>query len=475
MGKKRPRGTGTIRQRKDGKWEGRYVIGYNEKGNAKTKSVYADTREECEEKLDALVAQFSPQRPSNVKADMLFTAWIQYWYEQYCKMNIAERTQETYEMLIYRHINPQLEGVKLNQLTQNDLQQMYARLKQSGRIRRVEQHGAGLSNSMVRGCHLKCHAALEKAKELGLIYNNPAKGCKLPPKKAREMQVLDREELQRLLIQAREDGCYEMLLLELATGLRRGELVALQWSDIDFKARTVSVTKQAAANNGGLTISAPKTKASIRTLVLPPSVLAVLKEYKAKSNSKWLFPSPVIEGAPINPSWARRQLGLVLERAGCKHIRFHDLRHTFATNALEYGMDIKTLSAVLGHQSAATTIDVYAHITKEMQKKAAISIDRGIAKNEIPPEVAQEQKPRQMTEFQPYTGKKRKPGTGGVYQIGPDTWEGRCSLIWPDGKRHSRFVYAHTREETEEKLKAVIADLRIEREEARHLYKQKNP
>lgn len=406
---------------------------------------------------------------------MLFTDWIQYWYEHYCKASVAERTQETYESLIHLYIVPQLEGIKLNQLTQNDLQQMYARLKQSGRTKGVEQLGTGLSNSLVRGCHMKCHAALEKAKELGLIYDNPSKGCKLPPKKAREMQVLDREELQRLLIQAREDGCYEMLLLELATGLRRGELVALQWSDIDFIANTVSVTKQAFARKGGLVISAPKTKSSIRTLVLPPSLVEVLKEYKAKSNSKWLFPSPVIEDSPVRPDAVRWKLALVLERAGCKHVRFHDLRHTFATNALEYGMDIKTLSAVLGHQSAATTIDVYAHITKEMQQKAAISIDRGIAKNEIPQETAQERKPRQMTDFQPYKGKIRKPGTGSVYQIRPNTWEGRCSLTWPDGKKHSRFVYAHTREETEEKLKAVIADLRAEREEARRLYKQKNP
>lgn len=405
---------------------------------------------------------------------MLFIAWIQYWYEHYCKATIAARTQETYESLINQYIIPQLEGIKLNDLTQNDLQQMYARLKQSGRTRGVEKFGAGLSNSLVRGCHMKCHAALEKAKEIGLIYNNPAKGCKLPPKKAREMQVLDREEMQRLLIQAREDRCYELFLLELATGLRRGELVALQWSDIDFKANTVSITKQAATSKGGVAIRSLKTKASIRTLVLPPSIMEVLKEYKVKSDSEWLFPSPVIEGAPINPSTARRQLSLVLERAGCKHIRFHDLRHTFATNALEYGMDIKTLSAVLGHQSAATTIDVYAHITKEMQQKAAISIDRGIAKNEISPEVTQERKPQQMTEFQPYTGKIRKSGTGGLYQVRPNLWEGRCSLIWPDRERHTRRVYAQTREEAEEKLQAAIAELRMERDEARRLYKEKS-
>lgn len=408
-----------------------------------------------------------------IKADMLFADWIQYWYENYCKLNLAEHSRDSYELQIYQYIIPQLEGIKLSELTQNDLQQMYARLKQSGRVNRIEQRGPGLSNSFVRSCHARCYRALEKAKELGLICNNPAQGCKTPPKKMREeVRVLDQEELQRLLIQAKEDGCYELILLALATGLKRSELAALQWSDIDFEAHTVSITKRAAEAKGKLEISAPKGKSATRTLALPPSIVAVLEECKAKSNSRWLFPSPDIEDAPVWPSMIRKRLSLALEHARCKHVGFRELRHTFATNALQYGMDIKTLSAILGYQSAATTIDIYANITPDMRREAAIIIDRGIAKNESISEWQGLGKKQQMTDFQPYKGKKRKAGTGGVYHKTANSWEGRCSLLWPDGKTHTRYVYGPTREEAEEKLKTMVAELHAEREEARRLYKQ---
>lgn len=169
---------------------------------------------------------------------------------------------------------------------------------------------------------------------------------------------------------------------------------------------------------GELQVSAPKTKNSIRKIVLPPAVVEVLREYKKTVDSRWMFPSPVKEDCPLTPGVVRRRLQLILEHAECKHVRFHDLRHTFATLALENGMDVKTLSAMLGHVSAATTLDIYTHITDDMQRMAAANIDRDIGKVE-PQEAAsaagQEtapaaaEKPR-MTDFKPYVGRKRKPG-----------------------------------------------------------------
>ena len=184
-----------------------------------------------------------------------------------------------------------------------------------------------------------------------------------------------------------------------------------------------------------------------------------------------MFPSPVKEDCPITPGVVRRRLQLILEHAGCKHVRFHDLRHTFATLALENGMDVKTLSAMLGHVSAATTLDIYTHITDDMQRAAAENIDRGIGKaapqedasgpgQETAP--AQAEKPR-MTDFKPYVGRKRRSGTGCVTEINDHLFEGRYSPKWPDGKKHARNVYAHTREECEEKLKVLIVEMNEER------------
>ena len=169
------------------------------------------------------------------------------------------------------------------------------------------------------------------------------------------------------------------------------------------------------------------------------------------------------EDAPLTPGEAARRLHGILERAGCKQVRFHDLRHTFATMALENGMDIKTLSAMLGHVSAATTLDIYTHITGEMQSEAAAKIDRGLG-NEV-----QENDPESSRQepFQPAARRTRKPGTGCINELNDHLFEGRYTPTWPDGTKHSKCVYAHTREECEEKLKALIQQMNTERQAAR--------
>ena len=461
MGKRRKKGEGSVRQRKDGRWEGRVVIGYDEKGLPRTKNVLAKTKRECQEKLKQLRETVTGSKTEKVRPEMPFGEWLDFWYQNYVKPQIRPTTQANYEAKIYQHIIPELGKIPLNQLAQKDLQQFYARMKTGGRLIRTEQFGKGLSDSMVRGLHAACRSALEKAVQEGLIRTNPAVGCKLPPKRGREMQVLGREELQRFLIQAQAEGYFELFLLDLCTGLRRGELLALQWDDLDFKTGTLTVNKQVYEVKGRLQVSIPKTRASIRRLVLPPGVVEVLRQYRETVDSRWMFPSPVKEDTPMTPGAVRRRLQIILERAGCKRIRFHDLRHTFATLSLESGMDVKTLSAMLGHVSAATTLDIYTHVTGDMQSEAAAKIDRGLG-NEIQEESVQAEQDL-AANFQPVLRKTRKPGTGGISQINDHLFEGRYSPTWPDGTKHSKCVYAHTREECEEKLKVLIQQLNAER------------
>ena len=473
MARKRKAGDGTVRQRKDGRWEGHIVIGYDDNGYPKTKNVLAKTKKECVEKLQKLKEECGGLKPEKVRSEMSFGDWLTYWYKNHSKPKIRPTTQETYESRIRLHIIPEIGSIPLNKLTQNDLQQFYGRLKKSGRKRFTDKYGEGLSDRMVRMCHATCRSALEKAVQDGLIRVNPAIGCKLPPKKAREMQVLTREELQRFLIQAKFEGYYEVFLLDLATGLRRGELMALQWDDLNFKTGVLNVNKQVYDVRGQLQISTPKTKNSIRKIVLPPAVVAVLREYKKAVDSRWMFPSPVKEDCPITPGVVRRRLQLILEHAGCKHVRFHDLRHTFATLALENGMDIKTLSAMIGHVSAETTLNIYSHITDTMQQQAAARIDREIAGADTPiPEptatdkTSDSEADNQPTEpkFEPYKpigGKIRKPGTGCVTMINDHLYEGRFSPR-VNGKRIAKNIYATTREECEEKLKVLIAEMKKE-------------
>lgn len=300
MAKKRKSGSGTLRKRKDGRWEGRVVIGYDDNGLPKTKSVLGKTRTECLDKLNKLREEYAPPI-RKCREDMPFGEWMAFWYETYCKPQISPRTQEGYADRIYKHIIPELGQIPLNKLTQNDLQQFYARLKTSGRLIRVEQFGPGLSDRMVRVCHASCRSALEKAVQEGLIRTNPAIGCKLPPKKSREMQVLTQEEMQRFLIQARQDGYYELFLLELGTGMRLGEILALQWTDLNFRTGELRIDKSMCYLGGKLQITEPKTKSSIRTVILPPALLEVLKAYQQTVTSRWIFPSPAKEDCRLSP------------------------------------------------------------------------------------------------------------------------------------------------------------------------------
>ncbi len=259
---------------------------------------------------------------------MTLGQWLDFWYQTNKKPNLRPNTQISYGQQIYNYIIPTLGDIPLDKLTQNDLQQFYTDLKQNGRIKNVGHYGSGLSDQTVRGCHTTLRSALEMAVSKKLIARNPADGCRLPPAKPREMQVLTPDEVQRLLIQAREDGCYELLLLEIATGLRRGELLALQWDDLNFK----------------------------------------------------------------------------------------------------------TLSAVIGHVSSSTTLNIYAHVTDEMRRTAAMKVDQGVVKSEAQMENQPVPRKPAPSAFQPYKGKRRKPGAGCVTQINDHLWEGRYSPVWPDGR-----------------------------------------
>lgn len=226
------------------------------------------------------------------------------------------------------------------------------------------------------------------------------------------------------------------------------------------------VNKQIYPVGGKLTVSEPKTDAGIRTLILPPSVLNVMWEYRKTVDSRWMFPSPKVEDAPIGPSVIRHRLNKLLDHAGCRQVRFHDLRHGFATNALAHGMDVKTLSTILGHTSGNTTLNIYAHATDAMKKTAAEKIDCGIAKAE--PKQKVESDAEQLPVFQPTKGRRRKWGAGSIAQCSANRWRGYFSRVWPDGTTHFKDVYASTEEECEILLREAISEMKkaiaVERE-----------
>ena len=462
MGRKRKSGDGTVRLRKDGRWEGRVVVGYDDKGLPKTKNVLAKTKAECVAKLETLKNSVTPATPAKIKADMPFGEWVEFWYENHCKPAVRPNTRTGYENNIRLYIRPKLGGIPLNKLTANDLQQFINWMKKDGRSEYRESRGEGLSDNTIRHCYGLCHRALEKAVAEKLISQNPAKECKLPPARRMEMRLLSREELQKLLIQARAEGYYEVFLLELTTGLRIGELMALQWDDLNLKTGELRIERQIYQIKGELLIQPPKNKASIRTVILPPAVIAALKKYKQTVSSRWIFPSPKKEDAPIAPSVVSHRLAKILKHAGCKKVRFHDLRHVFATNALEHGMDVKTLSTIIGHIYSATTLNIYAHVTDDMQRQAAAKIDQGIGRAEATESAPSAESNATMTDFQPTWKGRRRWGTGSLSQSKSGRWTGRCAITWPDGKLKTQSVHADTEAECEKLLAIMIAEMRAE-------------
>ena len=317
MGRKRKNGEGTVRLRKDGRWESRVVIGYDDKGLPKTKNVLAKTKSECVEKLKTLKDALAPPR---INADMPFGDWMEHWYETHSRPTARPGTRRIYEGCLRLYIRPGLGHIPLNRLTAKDMQRFFAWLKTEGRADQSDGE-TGLADSQLRNIHSLCRRALEQAVSENPIPRNPASGCKLPPARKGEMNVLSRESMQKLLIQAKEEKYYELFLLEFATGLRLGELTALQWEDLNLTTGELRISKQAVVIGSELVITEPKTKAAVRTLLLPPKVLEVFREYRKRNVSRWLFPSPKKEDSPLLPSVVRQRLHRLLDHAGCERMR----------------------------------------------------------------------------------------------------------------------------------------------------------
>ena len=373
MAKKRANGEGNIRKRADGRWEGRYTAGYHpETGKRIIKNVLGKTQAECKAKLSA--AMEATRGIDVSRADEYTVAiWLRSWYEIYAKPNIRISTANRYQLMVEQYTIPRIGSIKLTKLTSHDLQKLYKDLMENGRIDRKSGHGnPGLSSTTVRSLHLMLHSAFERAVKERLIPRNPTEDCIAPKIQKFEMQILQPKHIKEYLNAANARGLLPMFYLELVSGLRKGELTALLWSDLDIQNRTISVSKQASWDTEHqLILSRPKTGNSIREVSIPQDAVELLKQEHAKHpDNPWMFPSGRT-GEMYYPDSVVTLHKRILKDAGLEHIRFHDLRHTFATLALQNGVDVKTVSSMLGHYDAGFTLRTYTHATRQMQQKAA--------------------------------------------------------------------------------------------------------
>ena len=371
MAKRRSNGEGNIRKRKDGRWEGRYTAGRDPvTGKQIFKNVLGKTQSEVKEKLQKALAQ-AKKIDFAKTGKYTVTMWMNEWFENVAKIKVRPSSHQTYRGYIDHHIAPNIGNIPLEKLTTMDLQKLYRKLLNKGRVDRVEakQQPKGLSAKTVRNINQVISSAMDFAVAQKIIPENPCKAVALPKVEHKEMQTIPAEQLQAFLQEAKATGVYEMYYIELATGLRRGELLGLKWPDIDWKNGIIKVRRQVARVDGQIVEAPLKTKNSYRAVTISQQAIEVLKQQKEKTNDQYVFPSP--NGGPISPDSVNNMLKRVLARADIPKVRFHDLRHTFATIALQNGVDIKTVSGMLGHFSAGFTLDTYAHVTTAAQKEAA--------------------------------------------------------------------------------------------------------
>ena len=371
MAKRRPNGDGMVRKIK-GKWEGRIIVGHKTDSSPIFRYVYGKTQKELTEKMHQKLNEYYGVELTE-DSKMTLSEWLNLWLEKYMRNTIRESTFRSYVHIVKDNINPILGDKTVAFVTTNDIQKMYVKLKKEGRKNSHPKLGKSLSDSTIVRIHNMLHKAMDDAVKEHLIPKNPTIGTNPPKKKQPELQILNEEQLQQFMSAIEQDNIWrDFFYTEIKTGLRRGEICGLKWTDFNEDESSLRIYRSVSdGKKGGIAIGETKTGKGKRKIYLPPSVCSLLKERKQKTKSEWIFENPLYPNKPVSPSSAYKHLKIILKNAELPNIRFHDLRHTFATHALTSGVDAKTLSGILGHTNASFTLDTYTHVTTDMQKRAS--------------------------------------------------------------------------------------------------------
>lgn len=359
---------GSIFKRKDGRWEAR--ITYYESGRPKRKSIYGKTRAAVSARLHENLADNQNGFMSDPKGYTV-GSYLHEWLE-IKKRTIAETTANAYANDIAK-FGP-LHHRPLDQITAFDIEKLYIRLLDSG-----------LSTSTVRAAHSRLYSALKDAVRYQLITRNVMEQVR-PPKLVRdEAEVWKPHEIVRLLEFAKSHRLYSLIYLAICTGMRRGELIGLHWTDVEWSASRLHVKRSVVSPNGTLIVKEPKSPASRRAIYVDDEVLSVLRDHRAKQQREataladgWpdkdiVFTSEV--GAYLDPNNLNRTFGRIVGEAEIRSGNLHKLRHTHASMLIRKGVDPKVVSDRLGHSSVAFTQTIYQHLYEDQRSGAAFGLN----------------------------------------------------------------------------------------------------
>lgn len=291
---------------------------------------------------------------------MKYIEWLNIWLENYVKPSVKVRTYERYALILEKHIAKDIGEHEINALSALILQNYITKLLQNGN----HKTGQGLSANSVNSIISLIQNSLRTANMLGIAKEYTAdkiKRPKLTEKPVECFSMQEQKQIESAVLNSKKDKLLGILLC-LYSGLRIGELIALQWNDIDLTKGILTVSKSCHDSKYGLVIDEPKTINSRRLIPLPKQLLPILKAQKKHSCSDYVVSA---NDKPISVRSYQRSFELLLKKLKITHKGFHSLRHTFATRALECGMDVKTLSEILGHKNPTITLNRYAHSLME--------------------------------------------------------------------------------------------------------------
>lgn len=379
---KRANGEGYIRQRKPNLWEGQYTAGIDANGKPIKKSVYGKTQGEVAKKLNSIVN--SLLTGTYIAPDKItLTEWFETWKKDYL-VDVKQSTINQYDYQFRVHILPELGKTKLQKLTGAMLQGLYSKVQKPHNIKLDKRtiNCKGISPKSLKNLHGALHKCLNQAIKAGYIRNNPCDACVLPTVVKKEMNTVT--DVGQFLKIIKGDEYENLFILAVFSGMRQSEMIGLSWDCVDFDNNIITVEKQLRKDHGqaGQEYIFTTPKNGKKRIISPAQYVfnALKREQKKQIANKLkhgssfdnednlVFTNEI--GGHLSDVTVRNHLTRLLMNNGIENIRFHDLRHSFATISLENGEDIKTVSENLGHATVAFTMDIYAHVTEAMKKRS---------------------------------------------------------------------------------------------------------
>jgi len=379
--------TGHIRRRGAKSWELKFDVGRDAlTGRRATKYInFRGAKRQAEKELTRLLAAADKGEFVD-RSRMTVDEFLNRWEKDWAEANLSPKTLERTSELVRKHIRPHLGALPVQKLKPATIAELYARLARDGRGQR-----GGLSASTIRHVHRLLHRALGHAVAWGLLVTNPVASVKPPRQVDVELEILGEDQVQKLLLKLRDDPLFLLVATALATGMRRGELLALRWSDIDLESARVRVERSIEQTRKGLRFKPPKTRHGRQRISFPASLVAELRSHWKRQQEQRLalglgksaddalvFAGP--DGSPMSPLSVTKQWATLAERFGVPRVTLHGLRHTHASQLIASGIDVLTVARRLGHGSPAVTLNIYGHLFSNTDDKAAEVMEAAFSK-----------------------------------------------------------------------------------------------